>query len=161
MKDTVEYRIMESGDEAKAFDLVERTFHEFVAPDFSREGIDAFFRNVTLDSMETRLRQNHIIIVATLADCIIGMLDIRNKNHIGLFFVEKQHQAQGIGRRLLDLGVSCCLHSDPKLSQIDVHSAPHSVPIYAKLGFTAKGAEQNDGGIRYTRMIKKLDPQRG
>jgi len=161
MMEKVACRLMKAGEEAKVFDLVERTFHEFVAPDFSPQGVETFFRSVNLPAMTKRPQENHIIMVALLGDTLVGMLDIRDNNHICLFFVDKEHHMRGIGKQLLDAAIVHCLACDPSVEETEVHASPFSVPIYARLGFETDGEEQESHGIRYTRMVKKLKPKSG
>ena len=62
---------------------------------------------------------------------------------------------------LLDHAIALCRERKPGLNEIEVHSSPWAVSVYGKLGFEATGPEQEKCGIRYTRMVKKLEPQSG
>ena len=64
---------------------------------------------------------------------------------------------KGIGRALPDHAMALCRERKKDLSEIEVHSSPWAIPVNGKLGFEATGPEQESCGIRYTRMIKKLE----
>jgi len=157
MDDIVQYRSMQPGEEVEVFDLLQRTFHEFVAPDFSQEGIDAFFHEVNLATIRKHLQEGHFIMLAVVANKIVGMLDIRDNDHITFFFVDKLHHRKGIGRELLDMGTRHCQSAHPTASAIDVHASPYSVPIYEKLGFQRSGQEAEVKGIWYVPMKMDLN----
>jgi len=73
-----------------------------------------------------------------------------------LFFVQKEYQHKGIGKKLHALAINKCRTSLPKVDAIDVHSSPYAVPIYEKLGFANTNKEQIVNGIRFTPMTFKL-----
>jgi predicted GNAT family N-acyltransferase len=68
---------------------------------------------------------------------------------------------KGIGRCLLSHAIALCQQERPDLSEVEVHSSPWAVPVYGRLGFRPTGPEQEQCGIRYTRMIKTIEPQSG
>jgi predicted GNAT family N-acyltransferase len=156
--DLIQYRMMQAGEEAEVFALVKQTFQEFVGRDYSQEGINTFFRSVTLESIKKRPQENHFIMVAynNNSNKIIGVLDIRGYNHISLFFVDKAYHQRGIGRALLDKALERCKNSASAVTQIDVHASPFSVPIYEKLGFHQAGAETTSDGIRFIPMMREV-----
>jgi predicted GNAT family N-acyltransferase len=89
------------------------------------------------------------------------MIDVKANHHISIFFVEPSYMGKGIGRGLLTRAITLCQKEEPDLKEIQVHSSPWAVPVYSKLGFSPDGPEQEQRGIRYTRMIRKLESQGG
>ena len=71
----------------------------------------------------------------------------RRKRHISLFFVDKDSQAKGIGRELMNVIVN-----DNENSYITVNSSRYGVPIYEKLGFVKMEEEKERDGLRFTPM---------
>ena len=83
---------------------------------------------------------------------IVGVIEVRNSNHISLFFVKKEYQNQGVGKKLHELAIEKCKTLKPDVNVIDVHSSPYAVPIYEKLGFVKVSDEQVVNGMRFTPM---------
>jgi antitoxin component YwqK of YwqJK toxin-antitoxin module len=74
---------------------------------------------------------------------------------------EPSEMGKGIGRGLLDRAVAMCRRAKPDVMELEVHSSPWAVPVYGRLGFSATGPEQQACGMRFTRMVKRLEPQSG
>ncbi|MGB4590128.1 MAG: GNAT family N-acetyltransferase [Clostridiaceae bacterium] len=116
---------------------------QFEAPDYSPEGICEFRK--TLDTPE---RISGMKFYGALKNGkIVGVLAVRNPQHICLFFVKADHHHRGIGKKLFHT-----MKQDYKLQEFTVNSSPYAVEIYKHLGFTPKDREQLTNGIRYTPM---------
>lgn len=152
-------RLIRRGEEEEIFSMIERGFNAFVQDDFSQEGVVEFHRAIR--DMVFNHPPGHFILVAESPGGIVGMIDVKEDRHISIFFVEPSQMNQGIGHTLLDHAVTLCRKRKANLSEIEVHSSPWAVPVYGKLGFEAAGPEQQNCGIRYTRMVKKLEMQSG
>jgi GNAT superfamily N-acetyltransferase len=156
VEEEMTYREIRAGEEEKVCLLVMDCFSQFVAPGYSQEGIAEFSRYVTPQSVRRRLAKDHVIILALAKTEIIGALEVRNNNHISLFFVDKEYQNRGVGKKLHQLALEKCLASKPDLAEVEVNSSPYAAPIYEKLGFVRVNVEQVTNGIRYTPMILRV-----
>jgi len=135
-------------DEAAAVcRLVENVFNEFVAPTYVPEGIREFMKYVTPEKLIKRSEENHSTVIAESYGRIVGMVEMRNGDHISLLFVEPREQKRGIARGLMQRVIA--LHN---CQHITVNSSPNAEPIYTRLGFTADGPEQTTHGIRFVPM---------
>jgi predicted GNAT family N-acyltransferase len=150
---------MKPGEEEETFAMVDRGFKAFVRDDFMPEGVTEFYRAIR--DMVFNHPAGHFILVAVSQDRIVGMIDMKESCHVSIFFVEPSEMGHGIGRGLMDHAVSLCQREKPDVKEIEVHSSPWAVPVYSKLGFSVVGPEQQKCGIRFTRMIKKLQHQSG
>jgi N-acetylglutamate synthase-like GNAT family acetyltransferase len=102
--------------------------------------------------MLNRLKEGiSFCIVAVLGENIIGVIEVRNVNHIALLFVDDQYHKNGIAKNLVSLAIERA-----KISEIYVHSSTYAVNIYAKMGFNQLDNEQVKNGIRYTPMKKSI-----
>ena len=137
----MEFRRLSSSESADALSLAWRVFLEFDAPDFDKEGTAAFL-NFIQDASQTAALS---IYGAFVSKTLVGMLALR-ESHIALFFVEKDYQQQGIGRRLFLLALQACA------ARVTVHSSPYALPVYKALGFVETGHERICDGMRYTPM---------
>ncbi len=136
--------------------LIGRVFDEFVAPDFVPEGVQTFLQYVTPEALLRHFQANHFGLVAAEADPIVGMIEVRNNDHVSLLFVDKAFQGQGIARELWRRALDICRSSKPDLSQVTVNSSPFAVPVYLKLGFRAQGGRQVKNGIEFYPMVIDL-----
>jgi GNAT superfamily N-acetyltransferase len=150
------YREIYKGEEERVYRLIADCFSEFVAPGYSEEGIIEFSKYITPKFTEYRLMHDHFILLALDNGMIVGVIEVRNNNHISLFFVKKEYQNKGIGKNLHELAINKCAITIPKVPFVDVHSSPYAVPIYEKLGFAKVSDEQIVKGMRFTPMIFKI-----
>ena len=155
-KKNMKYRLMEPGEENEICDLVIHIFNEFIADLYSQRGVRQFLRYVKPRLLLQRSQANHFVMVAKIQEQIVGMIEVRNFEHISLFYVLKEFQMKGISKELLRRSKEMCLKNKPDLDQITVNSSPNAVQIYEKLGFHKIGSEQVRNGIIFTPMIYGL-----
>jgi GNAT superfamily N-acetyltransferase len=161
MEETFQYRFMEPSEETEVCDLVIRVFNEFIAHQYSQEGVREFLKYVQPELFLLRSQRNHFVLLATIQGKIVGMIEIRNNRHVSLLFVDKQFQQRGIGRELLWRSLKICkleiaLKRSPKLQEVSLHSSPNAIQIYERMGFHQKAPEQVRNGIRFTQMVLEL-----
>ncbi len=132
--------------------LVDAVFQRFEAPDYSAKGIAEFAKYNTPGAMAQRIADNHRALLAISGEQIIGVIELRNLQHISLFFVKEQYQGKKIGRALWEQAYQICIKANPSFQQITVNSSPYAVSIYERLGFSRTGPDQMKSGIRYVPM---------
>ena len=159
MGDAVSYRFMRSGEEAAVCDLVFRVFNEYVAPDYTSEGVREFRRYVRPDQFLRRSWADHFTLVAVEGDEIVGMIELRNYDHVSLFYVDQAHLGAGIGKGLLHNALEICQRHKPEVSEVSTHSSLYAAPIYEKLGFRSTSPEQVKDGMRFVPMVLDLGTQ--
>ena len=119
-------------------------FMQYVAPDYSSEGIETF--RAFIGGKEAT--ESLAIYGAFEGETLTGMIATRNNGaHITLFFVDSRYHHRGVGRALVEKVASLC--PDDVLT---VHSSPYAVPVYEMLGFCAICEERLIDRIRYTLM---------
>ena len=89
------YRAARPGEETAVSNLVARSFNEFIAPGFSEEGIDEFFKYANPRSLAKRSEGSHFVLVAEVDGEIAGMIEIRELKHISMLFVDKNKYVYG------------------------------------------------------------------
>jgi GNAT superfamily N-acetyltransferase len=104
------------------------------------------------DQLRDRLRVNRFVLVAELGSQIVGAIEVRNCDHVSLFFIDGESQRKGIGRELWRRALDACLANRPEVVKITVHSSPNAVQAYQRPEFQAEGAEQTVNGIRFVPM---------
>lgn len=127
----------------EALELCWRVFQAFEAPEYSPEGVDAFRA-----SLDDRERTRNLAFYGALEeDKLVGVLCMREPQHIADFFVDAAYHRRGIGRQLFE-----AMRLDYSRQVFTVNSSPYAVEVYRHLGFVPTDTEQLTDGIRYTPM---------
>jgi GNAT superfamily N-acetyltransferase len=145
---------MSAGEEHEVCALVARVFDEYVAEDFSTEGVEEFYRYAEPGAMAERSRKGDKVLLVEEDGQILGMLELKGTDHIAMLFVDDQ--GRGLGRALVERALQLCREEAEGLEQVSVHASPYAVPIYRKLGFEAEGPERMENGITYVPMVIKF-----
>ncbi len=170
-----EIRILHAlpGDWEAAMALAWRTFRRFEADQYPREGSESFLKFIS-DGLLNRmfLLGRYRLWVAKDADVIVGLISLREHNHISLLFVDEKYQRCGIGRALIAT-VSEYLKDEPDERYLPeneeekildllyekepggyctVFAAPNATEFYHNLGFRDTAGMQENDGIIFTPM---------
>lgn len=139
------------GEWETAMGLAWKTFLKFEGMDYEQEGIDNFQDFIT-DQMLQRmfLLGEYILYGAYFRGQMVGIISLRNREHISLLFVDEEFHRMGIGRKLIYEVRK--LERDMGGYRLTVNSSPYAVGFYHKIGFVDTEAEQTKDGIRYTPM---------
>lgn len=157
---TISYRMIKPGEESVVSSLVIDVFNEFVAPLFAKEGVEEFNRYTSAKAIAVRINNGNMLLVAEAEDEIVGIIEVRENNHVGWLFVDKRFQRNSVGRELLKRAVELCKERDDTVNRITVNSSPNAVAAYRRFGFRAVEDEKTVNGIRHTPMELILDPER-
>lgn len=153
MTNHLSFQEMNEGEEKQIFELIKSVFEEYVAPDFSPEGVNNFMGFILPDSILKRKNSDrYFLITAKDNDKIVGMIEIRDYNHVCLLFVNKDYHNKGIAKQLYALSLEKCKKLKKDLIEIEVNSSRYAVPVYEKLGFKKTGEEQIKDGILFIPM---------
>jgi phosphinothricin acetyltransferase len=147
---------MVPGEEETVINIVTEVFNEFVAPQYSDEGITEFYKYANAINLAERSKENHFTVIAELNNMPVAIIEIRNNDHVALFFNKAKSQKKGIGKELLKYAVGVCLKNNPTIQKITVNSSPNATKAYEKMGFTAVGEEQCINGIKFVPMSLDL-----
>ena len=134
-----------------AMELCWKTFLEFEANEYSKEGVDNFLNFISSNELFKMFEiGEYIVHVAKENDTgkIIGVASLRNVHHVSLLFVDKKYHKNGVGKALLK-SLQSDLQDEVRLT---VNAAPYAVGFYHRVGFMDTKEEQLTDGIRYTPM---------
>jgi GNAT superfamily N-acetyltransferase len=156
MENQLTYRLMIPGEEETVINIVSEVFNEFVAPQYSEEGITEFYKYANTAALAERSKENHFTVIAELNNNPVAIIEVRNNNHVSFFFNKAKYQRKGIGRELLKYAVGVCKKNNPTIQKITVNSSPNATKAYEKMGFTIDGEEQCVHGIKFVPMSLNL-----
>ena len=135
--------------------LIDGVFTEFVAPDYSDEGIEEFRRHISFGALGGKLSYGELIAWGWYDSGMIGgVIAISPSRHINLLFVARRYQGRGVACALLDRAL-VYYGAQGTRSEITVNASPFAVPIYRKLGFAETGDERTVNGIRFIPMRRE------
>lgn len=144
MELNISIRELEEREITKALCLVWRVFQEYEAPDYSKEGVEEFYKSIHDENYVSKL----CLYGAFVQKELVGVIATRSEGtHIALFFVDGKYHRQGIGKQLFQTVQARC-----SLNKITVNSSPYAVPVYHKFGFHDTDIEQAVNGLRFTPM---------
>lgn len=160
MMDTLnncDIRFIDSEEWDEAMELVYRTFLEFDAVSFTREGIDQFREFIADNSLKRMFLAGCFQVIGAYDHMkLVGVIALRDNSHISLLFVDKNYQHHGIGRKLV---MQLADFAYLKLHQhlLTVNAAPYAIDFYHRIGFKDTSLEIAEHGIKYTPMKYQLD----
>lgn len=133
-----------------ALDLAIEVFREFVAIDYSQEGINEFYRFLNYQDILKAFQEGKVEFWGCYDQDLLGIIATKDKYHISLLFVRKDYHRCGIGRNLIQEVIKEAIKYNYK--KITVNSSPYAINFYRHLGFLETDKEQIVNGIRFTPM---------
>ncbi|WP_058302154.1 GNAT family N-acetyltransferase [Gorillibacterium timonense] len=146
--------LVSSNEIGSVIKLVKDSFDTQVSPNYAPEGIHEFYKYIDLNATNERLSNGHQIYVASSDELMVGIIEVRNMNHISMLFIHNDFRGLGIGTALIKYIVDRFRIQNVKT--ITVNSAPNSVDFYRKQGLRCMEEEKTINGIRFTRMMIEI-----
>ena len=155
----ISYRLMKPDDADAVSALVLSSFEEYIASEYTPLGLEEFRKYASAEALKERAIQDHFTVVASTADGLAGMLEMRQNNHVALLFVDKPFHRKGVAHALLDYALGEARHHEPDAERVTVNSSRYGVPAYEKLGFRQTGPERAVNGIAFIPMAMRLETE--
>ena len=140
------------GDEKLVHALVKTVYDEFISHENSKEGNKLFYDWITTENIAGRQQVQNNLWLAWERKKLAGVIEIRDKQHITLLFVDKLYQGLGIATQLFQKAINESIRRYPETDKFFVHTSLCSVPFYKSLGFKITGKARNKNGIYYIPM---------
>ena len=135
----------------EALAIVDRVFREFIAPDYSPEGVAEFLDFIRVDPFREKLDSGEREMWLALDDdVVVGLMGLRCENHICLFFVDSTCHHQGVGRALYNAVLEHLRSIGREF--VTVYSSPYAVDVYRRMGFTQVSEQTTFHGMVSTPM---------
>ena len=147
---------MKPGQEEAVIDIVKEAFDEKVAPGYTKEGIEEFYKFANKKTLAERSNNNTFTLIAYQEQKAIGIIEIKEFCHVSMFFVKPKHQNKGFGKALFNEALSIISAKKNGTSTLTVNSSLNAVTSYERLGFKIKAKEQCCNGIRFVPMERTL-----
>ena len=131
---------MRAGEEEVVSGLVREVFDRFVAPLYEPRGREEFARYIDPAGLRERSRGRHLVFLAAPDDDprqLLGVMELRDCEHVCLLFVRGPRQRGGVGRALVRQAAA--LARARGHGRLTVNASPNAVPAYESFGFRAEG----------------------
>jgi GNAT superfamily N-acetyltransferase len=159
--ETIEIRPFGAGDAEAVSALVRQVFDEHVAPSFEPEGIAEMHRHVSPGAIAERARTHQTFVAwqqvpGTAAEGAraVGVVEVRNAEHVSMLFVRTSHMGLGIATALIARAEEVCrVAGRPTMT---VNSSLNAQSFYKRMGFVPSAEPQMTHGFAFMPMEKKL-----
>lgn len=149
----MKFRELNSEDLVEVSNFVWMIFSEFIAREYSLEGIETFRKFIEPKELEKLLKSKNFLIMGCFEkEKMIGVIAVKDFCHISLLFVDKAYHRKGIAKELFAKTVKRCMQENPKIKEITVNSSSYAVEIYERLGFKQMGPQTTKDGITFVPM---------
>ena len=148
-------RLTAKEDIHASLQLAEDVFMQFEAPDFTPCGVESFKSFIWGKRVKEMIKDGSFVVWGCYCgNQLVGMLAMRDCQHISLAFVMADFHRQGIGRMLYSQAKKyAALHLKRKIT---VNASPYGLPFYRAIGFKEPDMENVIDGVRSTPMEAKL-----
>ena len=119
--------------------------------DFTTDGWDFFLKVNQPEVIESRFDEDFISMGAFLNVTLVGLITLKNGNHITQLFVKKEFQGKGISSSLWSIAKSKTNESQTSKTYT-VFSSSLAIPVYESFGFHVTEPPQERNGIYYRPM---------
>lgn len=151
-QDNLEIRKLKLDEIGEALHIIWEVFQEFVAPDYTQEGIDNFYiEYIQGEWFREKFKEGKEVMYGAFVDNIlVGVLSISEKNTVSCVFVKGNYHGMGIGKKLFNK----VLHQlrNRGVERIKLNASPYAVPFYHHIGFKDTDMQSSYKGIVYTPM---------
>lgn len=137
-------------DAGKMSQISMASFMAAVAPSLSQQGIESFQQIASEQGFYQRMQQDNLMWVAVHQDEVVGVIELKQGQHIATLFIDPNMQKQGIGRALINKAVT-----NARKELITVKASLISVLAYKRYGFELSGDIAEAGGLVYQPMQLK------
>ncbi|MCZ6790334.1 MAG: GNAT family N-acetyltransferase [Candidatus Dadabacteria bacterium] len=156
MTNSINFRQLKPGEEIEVCNLAARSFNEFIAPGFTEEGIQEFFKYSNPRAFKRRLESGYFTMVAESGGKLAGMIEMRGNKHISMLYVDKAYHRKGVAKDLVRQALQEISSNSATPKDITVNSSRYAVPFYEGLGFIQFENEKSIFGVIHIPMVLSL-----
>ena len=140
-----------------AMKLIEEVFDEFIARDYSEQGIKIFKENFITNQkfIAKYADEREKMYGAYDGGDLVGCLSVSLHHTISCVFVKREYQRKGIASKLLNTVIDEL--KKKRVTVIKLNASPYGLPFYKAIGFIETGDVSNYNGIIYTPMMFTID----
>ena len=146
------FRQLGEGDAVAASHLVQSSFSELAAQDWSPDARTVFLEGSTRDALKKKIAEATFAAGAFRDTDMLGFILMPTARILGMLFVHPAALRKGIGRSMWELAREHIESSHPDVRTVELNSTPYAFRFYRSLGFVPLSGEFVRDGCRVTRM---------
>jgi predicted N-acetyltransferase YhbS len=127
--------------------MCSRSFKASIAESLNDEGRETFSKIADSNAFLERMKQDNIILVAVNEHQVLGVIELKARQHIAMLFVDPHFQNKGIGRALFN-----AILPFVNTATLTVSASLASIDVYKKYGFKCAGEVSESAGLVYQPM---------
>lgn len=131
--------------------LINRVSDKFVVAHYSETGQRNFKNFISPKAILERSKKDSFLLTFKTNNVLEGVIEVKDNNHICLFFVDPNHHRKGIGRKLM---LEVFKRITGKTNSITVNSSEYAENVYRRFGFETVDVLQEINGIEFIPMRK-------
>lgn len=131
--------------------LVRELSEKFITPEFSPEGKQTLLETLSPDGIEKSMQSGFEYHVAEIENQLVGVVGVKENNHLYHLFVSEKFQRQGIAGKLWQFSMEKCL-AKGNPGEFTVNSSMYALGVYEKFGFVAVSGPMEKGGVVFVPM---------
>ncbi|MEM7015881.1 MAG: GNAT family N-acetyltransferase [Pseudomonadota bacterium] len=147
----IHYRTANESDAQAISKLILDSQAKFTFHEYSDAGREFMLRLCSEAAINEYLQRGDTYFVAEHDAVIIGVIGIRDAEHISHNFVDDAWHGRGISSALWRLGQNAC-RAAGNPGVFTLRASTYAIPIYEKWGFIKTAAAEDTGGIISTPM---------
>lgn len=155
---TLELRAALPADAVDISRLVQASFLEYVAPEWSSHAIEKFLSDSSPNAMAALIGDALFSAVARSGQETVGFLLLVPPNLLKALFVHRSWHKRGVARKLWQLACHRLQHGAAMADTIELNASTFAVEAYRKLGFRPISPPVVHEGCLSTRMAFRLPP---
>jgi len=152
----MDIRPLVNADIAAVTALLQALSREYITHESTAEGAANFLAENNEFGIRGFVARGHAYHVALLDGVLAGFIAVRDNSHLFHLFVAREHQRQGIARRLWDVARADAVARGGD-GVFTVNSSNYAVPVYESFGFVRVGPTQLAKGLYYNPMRLAFD----
>lgn len=142
----MDIRILRGHEVKEANKLIKHVFLSCYACQCSKEGIDEFLRYFKDENILTMMKNKELIMIGAYDEKLIGVIGIKNLNHIMCLCVDEDYQGKYIGTQLFNKAKNVMPYT------VSVHASLNMIDFYKKQGFIQHSKPYLNNGMPYVFM---------
>jgi GNAT superfamily N-acetyltransferase len=139
-------------DVEEASSLVQASFLNFIAQDWSESAIAEFLTDTSPIRLRTKITSSAYFGATYSDNALAGLILLTRPSFVQMLFVAPDRVRDGVGRYTWEKARVELEEKFPESKTIELNASPYSVPFYESLGFARLSEEYLFQGCRATRM---------
>jgi len=122
-----------------------------IAPTLTTKGQENLLASFTIETIKNNITGNVQYFLSELDLQIVGLIGIKNNDHLYHLFVKTEYQNRGIATKLWHVAKAHCINAGNK-GRFTVNASVNSKNMYEKLGFYETAEIMDKNGITFIPM---------